>query len=384
MKLKNLFAKMIAIIVALLLVFTSLSPVLMTAYADDETKAVSNDTYIEDNSDNEEESAAADGIWYNRMEDVEVQPANPENGTIVFVVKTMPEDALNRTVRATVAYGPADETLKTAKMSGLNSYVDSVEIEPGQYFCSYGLTNDYAMDYPVSARDDMYTIQVEADSCTVVQLDVSGKSYYEQITGKNRFYTKVDTIPAEDGFDTNAQGQIGCYLTVPSTFGDTCEVYVENLFTGVVTKMDLYSSNKYTAYDSTVKQGRYKVVGTRVLAEGVNRFAVECEQDTISTNETGGFHLTIYDSEHPDAEMVTPGRDSNSVVKRAEEINTKENAEPEATPEPTEAPTPEPEQEVEKSSRIDAGFVIAILVGLAILIPIVILGVLWWKNQHTY
>lgn len=382
MKTKNLFTKTVAIVVALLLALTTLSPVLMTAYADDETEAAE-DTYIEDSSDNEEDSETADGIWYNRMEDVEVQPANPENGTIVFVVKTMPEDALNRTVRATVAYGPADETLKTAKMSGLNSFVDSVEIEPGEYFCSYGLTNDYAMDYPVSARDDMYTIQVEAGSCTVVQLDVSGESYYEQITGKNRFYTNVDTIPVEDGFDTNAQGQIGCYLTVPSTFGDTCEVYVENLFTGVVTKMDLYSSNKYTAYNTTVKQGRYKVVGTRVLAEGENRFNIVCEQNTITTNETEGFHLTVYDSEHPDAEMVTPSRDSNSVVKRAEEIN-KENAEPEATPEPTEAPTQEPEKEVEQSSHIDAGFVIAILVGLAILIPIVILGVLWWKNQHTY
>lgn len=383
MKKKSLLTKVVTIVIALLLVIAALPPMLMTAYADDEADAAE-DTYIEDSTDNEAGGETADGIWYNRMADVEVQPTNPENGTIVFVVKTMPEDALNRTVRATVAYGPADETLKTAKMSGLNSFVDSVEIEPGQYFCSYGLTNDYAMDYPVSARDDMYTIRVEAGSCTVVQLDVSGESYYEQITGKNRFYTKVDTIPVEDGFDTNAQGQIGCYLTVPSTFGDTCEVYVENLFTGVVTKMDLYSNNKYTAYDSTVKQGRYKVVGTRVLAEGENRFTVVCEQNTITTNETGGFHLTIYDSEHPDAEMVTPSRDSNSVVQKAQEINTKENAEPEATPEPTEASTQEPEQEVEQSSHIDAGFVIAILVGLAILIPIVILGVLWWKNQHTY
>lgn len=130
-----------------------------------------------------------------------------------------------------------------------HSFVDSVELEPHSYFCSYFVTNDPAMDYPVEARsDDMYTIDVTPGSCKVVYLDVSGESFYEQITGKKRYYEAESTIETEDGFDTNATGQIGCYLTVPETFGDTVVVYVENLFTGAVKELDLYDSNNYSAY----------------------------------------------------------------------------------------------------------------------------------------
>lgn len=289
---KKITTRVMAVIVAVLMVLAIAAPLATTAYAD---AVDSDETYIDEAPASDTEQTPADGTWTNQMmdSDLTVEPENPNNGVIVFCVASMPEDALNRTVRATIAYGPADETLAAVKLNGMNSFVDSVELEPHSYFCSYFVTNDPAMDYPVEARsDDMYTIDVTPGSCKVVYLDVSGESFYEQITGKKRYYEAESTIETEDGFDTNATGQIGCYLTVPETFGDTVVVYVENLFTGAVKELDLYDSNNYSAYASDVAQGRYKIVGTRVLAEGDNRFVLQSEQETITTNDTEGFHLT--------------------------------------------------------------------------------------------
>ena len=381
---KKITTRVMAVIVAVLMVLAIAAPLATTAYADE---GDSDETYIDETPTSDAEQSPADGTWTNQMMDTDltVQPENPNNGVIVFCVASMPEDALNRTVRATIAYGPADETLAAVKLNGINSFVDSVELEPHSYFCSYGLTNDPAMDYPVEARsDDMYTIDVKPDSCKVVYLDVSGESLYEQITGKKRYYTTEDTISAEDGFDVNATGQIGCYLTVPETFGDTVVVYVENLFTGAVKELDLYDSNNYSAYASDVAQGRYKVVGTRVLAEGDNRLKVQSEQETITTNDTEGFHLTVYDSDHPDAKMVTPSRDSNSIVQEAERINSASGEEVEATPEPTKEPTPVPEQVEEPAKGINFGTIIAIAICAVVGVSTAVIGYLWYKNQHDY
>ena len=381
---KKITTRVMAVIVAVLMVLAIAAPLATTAYADE---GDSDETYIDETPTSDAEQSPADGTWTNQMMDTDltVQPENPNNGVIVFCVASMPEDALNRTVRATIAYGPADETLAAVKLNGMNSFVDSVELEPHSYFCSYGLTNDPAMDYPVEARsDEMYTIDVTPGSCKVVYLDVSGESLYEQITGKERYYTTEDTISVEDGFDVNATGQIGCYLTVPETFGDTVVVYVENLFTGAVKELDLYDSNNYSAYASDVAQGRYKVVGTRVLAEGDNRFKVQSEQETITTNDTEGFHLTVYDSDHPDAKMVTPSRDSNSIVQEAERINSASGEEVEATPEPTKEPTPVPEQVEEPAKGINFGTTIAIAICAVVGVSTAVIGYLWYKNQHDY
>lgn len=381
---KKITTRVMAVIVAMLMVLAVAAPLATTAYADE---VDSDETYIDEAPASDTEQTPADGTWTNQMmdSDLTVEPENPNNGVIVFCVASMPEDALNRTVRATIAYGPADETLAAVKLNGMNSFVDSVELEPHSYFCSYFVTNDPAMDYPVEARsDDMYTIDVTPGSCKVVYLDVSGESFYEQITGKKRYYEAESTIETEDGFDTNATGQIGCYLTVPETFGDTVVVYVENLFTGAVKELDLYDSNNYSAYASDVTQGRYKVVGTRVLAEGDNRFVLQSEQETITTNDTEGFHLTVYDSDHPEAKMVTPSRDNNSIVQEAEQVNSANSEEVEATPEPTVEPMPAPEQVEEPAKGINIGMVIAIAICTVVCISAAVIGYLWYKNQHDY
>lgn len=381
---KKITTRVMAVIVAMLMVLAIAAPLATTAYAD---AVDSDETYIDEAPASDTEQTPADGTWTNQMmdSDLTVEPENPNNGVIVFCVASMPEDALNRTVRATIAYGPADETLAAVKLNGMNSFVDSVELEPHSYFCSYFVTNDPAMDYPVEARsDDMYTIDVTPGSCKVVYLEVSGESFYEQITGKKRYYEAESTIETEDGFDTNATGQIGCYLTVPETFGDTVVVYVENLFTGAVKELDLYDSNNYSAYASDVTQGRYKVVGTRVLAEGDNRFVLQSEQETITTNDTEGFHLTVYDSDHPEAKMVTPSRDNNSIVQEAERVNSANSEEVEATPEPTVEPMPAPEQVEEPAKGINIGMVIAIAICTVVCISAAVIGYLWYKNQHDY
>ena len=78
------------------------------AYAEDEMEV----------TDSEEKNPVAveetdRNTWVNQMTDVEVEPESPDNGVIVFEVATMPNDVLDRTVRANISHGPADETLKS-------------------------------------------------------------------------------------------------------------------------------------------------------------------------------------------------------------------------------------------------------------------------------
>ena len=180
----------------------------------------------------------------------------------------------------------------------------------------------------------------------------------------------------------NATGQIGCWLTVPETFGSTVLVYVQNLITGDVVTMKMYESNNYTAVATDVAQGRYKVVGTEVLEDGDYRFTVACEQDTLTTRDNEGFHLTISDAAHPDAKLVTPSRDNNSVVQEANTMNSNEETadseEPadEATPVPSEAPV----EEV-KSNGPSIGTMMTVVVILVMLVVVGVVAVLWWKNQ---
>lgn len=350
----------------------------MKAYADDEVEIAdseANDSVAVEQTDR--------NIWENQMTDVEAEPENPENGVIVFEVATMPNDILDRTVRANISYGPAYETLQSVKLNGLNSFVGSAELEPGRYFCSYMVSNDYTSDYPVEARDDAYTIKVTAGSCTVVYLDVSGESLFEQITGHPRNYEKADTIENDEGFDTNATGQIGCWLTVPETFGSTVLVYAQNLITGDVVTMKMYESNNYTAVATDVAQGRYKIVGTKVLEDGEGRFSVECEPDTLTTNDNEGFHLTVTDAAHPDAQLVTPSRDNNSVVQKANDINASDEtaSSEEPTEEPTPVPSEEPVQEVQNGG-LHIGTVLTIVVILFMLVVAGVVAALWWKNQN--
>lgn len=329
---------------------------------------------------------STEGLWINQAiyNDLTVSPQNPENGTIVFVVATMPDNARSRSAQAFVSYGPAYEPLKSVLLNGVNGFLGAVEIEPGRYFCSYTVTNDPAMDYPISARAHMYTIEVTPGSCTVVYLDISPISFFEQITGQNRHgdaelaeqYKDADT----EGFDTTQKGQIGCYLTVPDTFGGNVRVFAQNVFTNDIVELHLYASNDYTAYDANVPQGRYAVTDIEVLEEGENRFEVSYEPETATTNETEGFHITIRDAWHPDAELVTPSRDNNAIVQEAERHNAG-NPEPTEEPEPTPEVTPEPvqQQEVQHSN---VGFVIAVILVIAIVGAMAVLGYLWWKNQN--
>lgn len=334
------------------------------------------------------ESATSDGIWYNQSPTPEIYPENPENGVIVFMVASMPEDALNRSVKGYVSYGPADEILKSCLMNGTNGFISSVEVEPGSYYCTSEVTNDPAMDYPVEARDDMYTIDVTAGSSTIIYLDVSAESFIEQLLGKPRFYTEVDTIPVQDGYDVTKTGQIGCYLTVPETFGGTVIIYVENLFTGDVKELDLYATNDFAIAVPNVTEGIYQIVGSRVLADNnddESRFEVTAENEQVSTKDTTGFHVTITDKENPDAVMVTPSRDNNQIVQKAEQINneTAENA-VEATPTPTVTPTATPVPEVaENQSTFNIGAVVAIVIILLVFGGAGVFMYFWHKNQNA-
>ena len=130
MKKSGICKRVLAAVTAMMLALTVLAPLATIAYA---AEPADDETYIsESDSSNEEKVTASpsDGTWANQMMDTDLtlEPENPNNGVIVFCVASMPEDALNRTVRARVAYGPADETLAAVNLSGMNSFVGSVEL----------------------------------------------------------------------------------------------------------------------------------------------------------------------------------------------------------------------------------------------------------------
>lgn len=252
---------------------------------------------------------------------------------ITFVVDSPPAAIQDRTLLATAGAGPGDLAAQTT-LSALNDYTATVEVEPGTYYCNAAVQYDYAGDYPVTEQDDICEVMLQPGDAVTLHYTVWTTGYYKTVTGTDRHAAGLERVDPPIGFDTAATTQIGVYLTAPQSFDQHVMVDLGNQYTGDSYTLDVYASNKLTAYEPAATAGQYQFLAARVVGDEAGRYNFSCEQDVISTDQgTVAFHLTVTDTENPNRELTTPKNEPSSSVLQDE------TPEPTATPEPAEPET---------------------------------------------
>ena len=252
---------------------------------------------------------------------------------ITFVVDSPPASIQDRTLLATAGAGPGDLAAQVT-LSALNDYTATVEVEPGTYYCNAAVQYDYAGDYPVTEQDDICEVMLQPGDTVTLHYTVWTSGYYETVTGTDRHAAGLERVDPPIGFDAATTAQIGVYLTAPQGFDRHVMVDLGNQYTGDCYTLDVYASNKLTAYEPAATAGQYQFLVARVVGDEAGRYSFSCEQEVISTDQgAAAFHLTVTDTENPDRGLTTPKDEPSSSVLQDE------TPEPAATPEPAEPET---------------------------------------------
>lgn len=275
---------------------------------------------------------------------------------ITFVVDSPPAAIQDRTLLATAGAGPGDLAAQTT-LSALNDYTATVEVEPGTYYCHAAVQYDYAGDYPVTEQDDICEVMLQPGDAVTLHYTVWTTGYYKTVTGTDRHAAGLERVDPPIGFDTAATTQIGVYLTAPQGFDRHVMVDLGNQYTGDCYTLDVYASNKLTAYEPAATAGQYQFLVARVVGDEAGRYSFSCEQEVISTDQgAAAFHLTVTDTENPDRELTTPKNEPSSSVLQDE------TPEPAATPEPAE---PETTQQASFLTRLVKQIILLAVIVLA-------------------
>lgn len=252
---------------------------------------------------------------------------------ITFVVDSPPAAIQDRTLLATAGADPGDLAAQVT-LSALNDYTATVEVEPGTYYCHAAVQYDYAGDYPVTEQDDICEVMLQPGDAVTLHYTVWATGYYKTVTGTDRHAAGLERVDPPIGFDTAATTQLGVYLTAPQGFDRHVMVDLGNQYTGDCYTLNVYASNKLTAYEPAATAGQYQFLVARVVGDEAGRYSFSCEQEVISTDQgAAAFHLTVTDTENPDRELTTPKNEPSSSVLQDE------TPEPAATPEPAEPET---------------------------------------------
>lgn len=259
--------------------------------------------------------------------------ATAPTAQITFVVDSPPAAIQDRTLLATAGAGPGDLAAQVT-LSALNDYTATVEVEPGTYYCHAAVQYDYAGDYSVTEQDDICEFALQPGDTVTLHYTVWTSGYYETVTGTDRHAAGLERVDPPIGFDAATTAQIGVYLTAPQGFDRHVMVDLGNQYTGDCYTLDVYASNKLTAYEPAATAGQYQFLTARVAGDETGRYTFRCEQEVISTDHgTAAFHLTVTDTAHPERELTTPKNEPSSSVLQDE------TPEPAATPEPAEPET---------------------------------------------
>lgn len=56
--------------------------------------------------------------------------------TVTFQMTSVPEELSGRSIVATIGTGPSDANAVTVILNSLNQYRETVEVQPGRYYCT--------------------------------------------------------------------------------------------------------------------------------------------------------------------------------------------------------------------------------------------------------
>ena len=260
-------------------------------------------------------------------------------GKVAVSLVDVPSELQERSVLVTLGSGPNDTDAVLVALNGLNQYSQTVTLPEGTYYCNAAVQYDALNDWPLREVDGTTFLQVEPGGQYELQYEFAGESWFTEVTGQTRYYTHQATT-----------AQVSAYLTAPVGFSQHCIVYLQNLYSGTVYALDVYESNQLAAVCTEPDSGLYAFLSARVAGDAAERYQFECEKIELNTDDGASFHLTVTDTNNPDAKLCTPSRDENATVQRAAAYNAPAAAAPSATPSP-ELTSSQPVQKSKKSAN---------------------------------
>lgn len=255
--------------------------------------------------------------------------------TVTVAVKDLPRKLQNRTVIVTLGNGPSDTESTVIVLDGLNNYTKTATVEPSEYYCAAAVQYDALGDYHLQEINQTAFLQVEDGNHYDLIYTLAGSSWYESVTGQQRYYTLLPLEVPPENYEPEP-AQIGAYLTAPVGFSQHVIVYLQNLYTDDVYDLELYESNELAAVEPNAQSGKYVFLSAYVVGDAENRYQFRCEENELSTETGADFHLTVTDTVNPERAMSTPSRDQNVTVQEANNFNNRNTDAPQQ-------PTTEPE-----------------------------------------
>ena len=247
--------------------------------------------------------------------------------TVTVAVKDLSQKLQNRTVIVTLGKGPSDTESTVIVLDGLNSYTETLTVAPSEYYCAAAVQYDALGDYPLQEINQTTFLQVEDGNHYDLIYTLAGSSWYESVTGQQRYYTLQPLETPPENYEPEP-AQVGAYLTAPVGFSQHVIVYLQNLYTDDVYELDLYESNELAAIEPNALSGKYAFLSAYVVGDAENRYQFRCEKSELSTETGADFHLVVTDTANPEREMSTPSRDQNVTVQAANSFNNRDTAAP--------------------------------------------------------
>lgn len=250
-----------------------------------------------------------------------------DTAQVTISVRNLPQELQNRSVLVTIGSGPSDTDATLITLDGLNNYIQTVTLAPAEYYCTAAVQYDTLGEYPMEEINRATFFQAQPDENIFLVFEPSGGSWYAATTGQERYYTlRPQENPPADY--TPQTAQIGAYCTAPVGFSQHVIAYLENLYTGEVVELHIYPANKLTVILTDAESGKYAFLSAHVAGDAANRYQIESEQETLTTEDGADFHLMITDNEHPEQESATVSRDENETVQAAAAFNAAESTRP--------------------------------------------------------
>lgn len=296
--------------------------------------------------------------------------------TVTVAVKDLPQKLQNRAVIVTLGNGPSDTESTVIVLNGLNNYTKTVMLAPSEYYCAAAVQYDALGDYPLQEINQTTFLQVEDGNHYDLIYTLAGSSWYESVTGQQRYYTLQPLETPPENYEPEP-AQVGAYLTASVGFSQHVIVYLQNLYTDDVYELDLYESNELAAIEPNALSGKYAFLSAYVVGDEENRYQFSCEQNELPTETGANFNLVVTDTANPEREMSTPSRDQNVTVQAANSFNSRDADAPEQpTIEPDVVTQPVKQQE----KQLDLLFL------LLDFMPVVLVGVVLFavrsKRRH--
>ena len=297
-----------------------------------------------------------------------------DTATLTVTVKNVPQELQDRAVIVTLGNGPSDTEAMIIVLDGLNNYMETVTVDPAEYYCAAAVQYDALGEYSLQETDKISFFRAEPGTHYELTYTLAENGWYENITGQQRHYKTrpLETPPKE--YEPEP-AQIGAYLTAPIGFSQHVIVYLQNLYTGSVYALDIYESNGLAAVETDAVSGEYAFLSAYAVGDAEKRYRFSCEQSSMSTDSGVDFPFAVTNTTKPEQEMSTPNREQNNTVQEADSFNNGDMTATEQS-QPEEKSISQPVKQQEK--RLD------LLSLLLDFMPVLLVGIVLFAIRHRY